>query len=76
MNTTTAAPLTVTLSAEAGRVAVRFEGELLGTVKDGGHIVRNAERVIKAAGVIRTTGYNLDEDRNLVATAIRLERRP
>lgn len=75
MTTNTAAgSLTATLSPEAGRIAVRFEGELLGTVKDGGHIIRNAERVLKAAGVIRTTAYTLDDDRNLVATAIRLGR--
>lgn len=69
---TNTAAITVTLSPEAGRIAVRFEGELLGTVKDGGHIIRNAERVLKAAGIIRTTGYDLDADRNLTATAIRL----
>jgi len=69
MNTTQTAT-TVTLSPVAGRVAVTANGRQLGTVKDGGQIIRNAERILRAAGIVRTAGYDLDADRNLVAPAV------
>jgi hypothetical protein len=67
---TTQTPTTVTLSRVAGRVAVTAAGRNLGTVKDGGQIVRNAERILRAAGIVRTGGYDLDAERNMVAPAV------
>ena len=55
MNTTTH---TVTLTdTNNGRVAVACNGETLGTVKNGGNIVRNADRILTKAGFFRSEGY-------------------
>lgn len=72
MDTNTTENLTVTLAPLDGRVGVTAGDELLGTVKDGGQIVRNAEKLLRAAKVFRTTGYDLNADRALVAAAVRV----
>ena len=69
MNTTQTST-TVTLSLIAGRVTVSAGGRQLGTVKDGGQIVKNAERILRAAGIVRTEGYAVDADRNMTAPAV------
>lgn len=69
MNTTQTAT-TVTLSLVAGRVAVTANGRQLGTVKNSGRIIANAERILRAAGIVRTDGYGTDADRNMVAPAV------
>lgn len=71
----TADTVTVTLAPSAhvaGRLEVLVDAELAGTVKDGGHIIRNADRVLRLARVYRSAGYDLDAAGNLTARAIRL----
>jgi len=60
----------ITLSQTASRIAVIVNGQTLGTVKDGGQIVKNADRILKAAKVLRATGYSLGEDGVLVASGV------
>lgn len=55
-----------------GRLDIIAGETRIGSVKDGGQIVRNAEVVLKANGYLRSTGYDLDADRRLVATAYSL----
>lgn len=75
--TTTTSPEIVTVAIAPstdipGRLDVIAGDTRIGTVMDGGQIVRNAERVLKANGYLRSTGYDLDADRRLVATAYSL----
>ena len=74
-NTATVDTVAVTLAPStlvAGRIEVLIDGELAGTVKDGGHIIRNADAVLRAARVYRSAGYDLDAAGNLAAAAVRL----
>jgi len=74
MNTTPAAA-TVTLPAPiAGRVAVIVDGEQVGTVKDGGHLVRNVDALLRRNGVLRTGAWELTHtpERVFTFTAARL----
>lgn len=48
------------------------DGTYLGRVKDGGHIVRNVDKLAKGYGLHRSSGYALDAERRLVATAVDL----
>lgn len=64
-----AATRTVVLAPADGRVAVILDGQVLGSVKDGGNIVRNADRVLSDHGARRMSGYSLNADRHLTATA-------
>jgi hypothetical protein len=59
----------IALAKTGGRVSVSANGVILGTVKDGGHIVRNAEKILKANGILRATGYSL-QDGNLIANGV------
>lgn len=74
-STTSPAPAATVIVAIApsadlpGRLDVIAGETRVGSVKDGGHIVANAERVLRANGYLRSTGYDLDADRRLVATA-------
>lgn len=69
----TLARVTVTLAPHAsGRLGVRIDDELVGTIKDGGRIIRNADALLREAHVYRSAGYVLNEDNELVASALRL----
>lgn len=57
----------------AGRLDIIAGDTRVGSVKDGGHIVTNADRVLRANGYLRSTSYDLDADRRLVATAYSLQ---
>lgn len=46
------------------------DGSYIGRVKDGGHIIRNVDALAKREGLHRSSGYALNADRNLVATAV------
>lgn len=59
---------TITLAQSMDRVAVIVNGDVIGSVKDGGHIVRNADRMLTLNGFRRLSGYSLNADRQLTAT--------
>lgn len=61
---------TLVLSQDGGRVAVTVDGNVLGTVKDGGHIVRNVDRVLRNHDILRTSAYSVNAAGELTATAI------
>lgn len=61
---------TITLAQGLDRVAVIVDGEVLGSVKDGGHIVRNVDRFLSNNGIRRVSAYSLNADRQLTALGI------
>ena len=71
METTTAAVTRIALAKSNDRVSVTANGVILGTVKNGGDFVRNAEKILKANGVLRATGYRL-QDGDLVADGVQV----
>ena len=71
METTAAAVTRIALAKSNGRVSVSANGVALGTVKNGGDIVRNAEKILKAHDILRATGYSL-QDGALVAGGVQV----
>ena len=51
----------IALGPSNGRVSVSSNGVVLGTVKNGGEIVKNAEKILRAHRILRATGYSLQE---------------
>lgn len=75
MNTTTATPITTIVihAAKPGHDQLEVthaDGSYIGRVKDGGHIVRNVDALARREGLHRSSGYALDAERRLVATAV------
>ena len=71
METRTATLTQIALAKVDGRVRVTANGVTLGTVKNGGNFVQNAEKILKAHGVLRATGYRL-QDGDLVADGVQV----
>lgn len=71
METKTATLTQIALAKSNERVSVTANGVILGTVKNGGNFVRNAEKILKAHGILRATGYRL-QDGSFVADGVQV----
>lgn len=59
---------TITLSQNAGRIAINVGGQLVTVTKDGGNLVQRVDRILAQHRIHRGSGYSAT-DAGLVATA-------